>query len=50
MKEPSNVAAVKDITNLKPGAASLVLDGKALYAGGMDVADKERLQIVVGIL
>ena len=46
---PSNVAAVKDITNLKPGAASLVLDGKALYAGGMDVADKERLQIVVGI-
>ena len=46
---PSNVAAVKDITNLKPGAASLVLDGKTLFATGMNVADKERLQLVVGI-
>ena len=26
---PSNVAAVKDIVNLKPGAVALVVDGKA---------------------
>ena len=46
---PSNVAAVKDIVNLKPGALALVIDGKELYASTGDLADKERVQLIAGI-
>ena len=46
---PSNVAAVKDIVNLKPGAVSLVVDGKALYEAGKVWAETERVQLVAGI-
>ena len=46
---PSNVAAVKDIVNLKPGALSLVVDGKDLYEAAMELGDKERVQLIAGI-
>jgi hypothetical protein len=46
---PSNVAAVKDIVNLKPGAVALVVDGKALYEAGKAWSALERVQLVAGI-
>ena len=46
---PSNVAAVKDIVNLKPGAVALVVDGKTLYEAGKTWSALERVQLVAGI-
>ena len=46
---PSNVAAVKDIVNLKPGAVALVVDGKTLYEAGKTWSALERVQLIAGI-
>ena len=46
---PSNVATVKDIVNLKPGAVALVVDGKTLYEAGKTWSALERVQLIAGI-